>query len=282
MLIPREQWIADADDFRRRAECLTAGVRERNQQGHKHPVEDFLWNYYSLRPSQFEKWHPGFGVTLEDAPEYADVKGYLFREASVNPQFIKDRRTSLEWIAELLDQTMQRPARFNCFGLHEWAMVYQLSQDEVRHEQAPLRLTPKEIAEVVEAQELKCTHYDAFRFYVPKARSLNHMVLEREDQLQLEQSGCLHANMDLYKWCYKSRPIISSELMLRCFLLAREIRTLDMRAAPYDLSAWGLAPVKIETTEGRAEYVQHQKQFAERSQILRVELRDSLRSALSA
>ena len=183
-------------------------------------------------------------------------------------------------MVQLLDNTLNRPARFNCFGLHEWAMVYRLSQEEVRHAQAPLRLSPDEIAAVVEAQELKCSHYDAFRFYVPAARSLNHMVLEREDQLQQEQSGCLHANMDLYKWCYKARPVIDSDLMMRCFTLAKEIRTLDMRAAPYDLTEWGLTPVTIENSEGRADYIAQQRNFSERANVLRAELRDKLTAAL--
>ena len=106
------------------------------------------------------------------------------------------------------------------------------------------------------------------------------MVLERTDQLSNEQGGCLHANMDLYKWAYKASPIVSSELTLRCFELAREIRTLDMQAAPYDLTQWDLQPVKIETTEGRAEYVRRQREFAAQAQSLRTELGLQLRTAL--
>lgn len=45
-----------------------------------------------------------------------------------------------------------------------------------------------------------------------------------------------------------------------------------MRASPYDLSGLGLAPVRIETTEGRAEYASAQRGFAERSAPLRQRL----------
>ena len=50
------------------------------------------------------------------------------------------------------------------------------------------------------------------------------------------------------------------------------IRTLDMEASPYDLSAWGYAPVPIETADGKAEYVRRQRAFAERGQALRERL----------
>ena len=67
----------------------------------------------------------------------------------------------------LLESMQSRPARFGCHGLHEWAMVYQ--QPEARHSQTPLRLSRREIHEIVEAGPLCCTHYDAFRFFTPAA-----------------------------------------------------------------------------------------------------------------
>ena len=65
--------------------------------------------------------------------------------------------------------------------------------------------------------------------------------------------------------------------MADCFELAREIRRLDMRASPYDLTDLGLAPVPVETAEGRAEYVAHQRDFAQRA----ARLRDRLVALLS-
>jgi hypothetical protein len=82
--------------------------------------------------------------------------------------------------------------------------------------------------------------------------------------------------MDLYKWCYKLTPLLSSELVLDCFRLAREVRELDMRAGPYDLADLGYPPVRIETPEGRADYVRAQRGFAERGQVLRAALLDRL------
>lgn len=282
LTLVREEWLPRAIAHRVRVEGLSADVRTRKQHGISHPIDDFMWTYYSQRPTQFMRWHPGYVVRLDDAPEYARERGYHVVDgmAEVAPDFVAQRRAALKWILDLQLRIMDREPRFGCFGLHEWAMVYQLEQSDVRHETAPLRLSRAQIAEVVEAQELKCTHYDAFRFYVPSARSLNHMILERDQQPENEQSGCLHANMDLYKWCYKAAPIVDSDLMVRCFELARRIRTLDMQAAPYDLSAWGLAPVPIETTEGRADYVKKQREFHSEALHLRRELITQLDAAL--
>lgn len=46
-------------------------------------------------------------------------------------------------------------------------------------------------------------------------------------------------NRDLYKWAYKLSPLVPSELVADCFALARKIRTLDVRASPYDLADLG-------------------------------------------
>jgi hypothetical protein len=45
----------------------------------------------------------------------------------------------------------------------------------------------------------------------------------------------LRLYMDLYKLAYKLSPALASDLTADCFDLARQVRELDMRAAPYDL-----------------------------------------------
>ena len=80
--------------------------------------------------------------------------------------------------------------------------------------------------------------------------------------------------MDLYKWAYKLGPLVPGELLLDCFELARDVRELDMRASPYDLTALGYQPVTIETTEGKAEYVAAQRVMATRGARLRDRLLD--------
>jgi hypothetical protein len=151
-------------------------------------------------------------------------------------------------------------------------MVYRLGRESMRHRRWPLRLSPEDIADLVDQRTLRCTHVDAVRFFTPPARPLNLLQPTRERQHEHEQPGCLHANMDLYKWAYKLAPLVPSELVADCFALARDIRALDMRASPYDLSELGYPPVPIETPQGRAEYVAAQREFATRARPLRARL----------
>jgi hypothetical protein len=188
--------------------------------------------------------------------------------------YLAARAMTVRFVRDLLAATAARPPQLGCFGLHEWAMVYRLSAEGVRHAGWPLRLGVAGTDEVVESHQIRCTHYDAFRFYTPPARPLNLLQPRRETQAALEQPGCLHAGMDCYKWAFKLAPAISSDLVMDCFDLARQIRELDMRAAPYDLRELGYEPVRVETPEGRAEYVRAQRGFAERSQGLRHRLVD--------
>src|SRR5207302_9463025 len=103
-------------------------------------------------------------------------------------------------------------------------------------------------------------------------RPLNRVQPARETSALHEQRGCLHANMDLYKWAFKLTPFTPSELVADAFELAREIREVDMRASPYDFTRLGFAPIPIETADGRAEYELCQRVFAERAMPIRERL----------
>jgi hypothetical protein len=191
------------------------------------------------------------------------------------------RATSIDWIRTLLARTAARPAQLGCFGMHEWAMVYRQTQEEVRHHAWPLRLGTEGTAELVLDTKVRCSHFDAFRFFTPAARSLNQLQPTRETQLEHEQPGCLHANMDVYRWAFKLSPLTASELVADCFALAREIRMLDMRASPYDLTELGYEPVRVETADGRAQYASSQREFAQRAGVLRATLIATCEAALS-
>jgi hypothetical protein len=54
-----------------------------------------------------------------------------------------------------------------------------------------------------------------------------------------------------------------------------------MRASPYDLRDLGYEPVRIETTEGKARYVEEQRRFGERSQALRARLLEAIDELLA-
>ncbi|MDT5038528.1 MAG: hypothetical protein QOE03_3713, partial [Micromonosporaceae bacterium] len=144
----------------------------------------------------------------------------------------------------------------------------------IRHHDRPLRLGPAGTDRVVEAGTNRCSHFDAYRFFTEPARPLNVLRPDRATQVAFEQPGCLHANMDLYKWAYTLSPLTGAELVADCFALARDIRGLDMRASPYDLADLGYPPVRVETPDGRAEYVAAQRRFADRAAPLRAALLD--------
>jgi len=132
--------------------------------------------------------------------------------------------------------------------------------------------SPNDSGIFVEGHRIHCSHYDAYRFFTPEATGLNSRRPTLETRVLNEQPGCLHAGMDVYKWAHKMAPFTSADLVADCFALAREIRELDMRASPYDLTAWGYSPVTIETPSGKAEYVRAQRDFGTRATLLRQRL----------
>lgn len=293
-VLQRQDWLAAAAAHRDRVEPFAQPYLERRAAGKKHPVEDFLFTYYTQKPGPLARWHPGAGVVLigPEAAERASWKHYRLitsteRSALGLPDdvdavtgdveaFRGDRAGALDFAAIIVRRTQARRAQLGCFGLHEWAMAYRSQVNGIRHEYLELRLGAAGTDKLVEDSRITCTHFDAFRFYTPQAIALNTLQPTRETQRDLEQPGCLHANMDLYKWAYKLTPLLPSDLVMDCFELAWRIRAMDMRASPYDLGAWGYAPIRIETPEGRAEYARLQRGFSEESQTLRQRLGTAL------
>jgi hypothetical protein len=235
------------------------------------PVEAFLWTYYSYRPRELRRYHPGALTVFADGEEVSTWRGYGRREGGfgVSLDFIDQRRSTIEFIAGFLQATGRRTAQHNCFGMHEWAMVYGQDQEEVRHAAWPLRLGSDATTKLVDEIGIRCSHFDAFRFFTPSAIPLNAFTPTRESQRELDQPGCIHANMDLYKWAYKLSPILPSDLVLDAFINARRLREIDMRASPYDLSELELAPIRVETPEGRIEYANEQRRLAKESTPIR-------------
>jgi hypothetical protein len=283
--LAQDEWTARAAAYRERVDRWVAPHLERRRQGRSHPVLDFLFTYYSEPPGRLRRWHPGVGVVLTGRaaaerlgwPRYAELDGVDGAGRPVRgvgldlPAFLDKRGDGLAVIADLLRATARRPAQFGCLGLHEWAMVYRPEPGEVRHA-VPLRLGQDGTDAVVEAARLQCTHVDAYRFFSRRSAPLNAHRPTRTTQRDLEQPGCLHAGMDLFKWAYKLSPAVPGELLADCLDLAGEIRELDMRASPYDLREHGYEPVAIETPEGKAEYVAAQRAFAARAAGLRERL----------
>lgn len=274
-VLSRKQWLQRSDEHSRRVDGELVDIENRRRRGVKHPVDDFLFQYYNVRPAHLRTWHPGIGTGLADAPEFDGRRFHHVEDKVVtldSDAFVAQRSATIDSAQQLLGAALEKAPLFGCFGMHEWAMVYGMEQEHTRHPYLPLRFSPTEVSRIVEEVGCRCSHIDAFRFFTPSAKPLNLLQPTRERQAEFDQPGCLHVNMDLYKWAGKLSPAVSSELLFETFRLARDIRIVDMQASAYDLSEWDLAPIRVETTEGRADYAVLQRGFAGRAQPLRRKL----------
>ena len=282
-VLPPSRWQLLQSAHHKRVDDFLEPHLARRRTGQTHPVFDFLFTYYSLRPRQLRVWHPGYGIVLagESGHHHLDRAGYTRHPegVTVSREHLHARVETVTFIADLLGATASRPARFNCFGLHEWAMVYQAST--VRHGGVPLRLGAAATDAVVESMPLRCSHFDAYRFFTEPAARRNSQPLNRKSQIAAEQPGCVHAGMDLYKWAFKLAPLVDSGLVMDCLELAADARVLDMRASPYDLRALGFEPIAVENPGGRREYAKAQEAISERARPLRARLLDRCAALLS-
>ena len=264
------------DAKRRHDERVGPITRDRlARTGRKHPVYDFLFEYYSYRAGHLLRWSPGIGVWLEGATSADADWPRLFtldERGAILPAsaFPAHRIGQLDWAIAYQTAIRDREPVFNCFGLHEWAMVYETR--DIRHARVPLRLSVEETDNVVSATGVRCTHFDAYRFFTPSSLPLNKLELSRANSPEHDQPGCVHANMDLYKFAFKFAPFASSEVLADAFELAVAARELDMRASPYDLTGLGFAPIAVETRAGRDEYAEGQREIHRRSAPVREKL----------
>lgn len=279
------EWQARAQAHLERVQRYTQPRRERRSRGESHPVYDFLFQYYHYSAGRLETWHPCAHESLVEsadaherftAPTYRAMQGVITRDVHA---MAASQRTALEQALEVLYATRDRAPNFGCYGMHEWAMVY--GGHDIRHAGvAPLRLPQHELDAFVENRPVACSHFDAFRFFAPTAKPFNRLPLAWEARYDAEQPGCIHANMDLYRWAYSAMPWIGSDVLWECFELAVALRELDMQAGPYDLRAFGVEPVCIETPDGRDAYQRRQRELSVRAGALRTRLIDALSGVL--
>ena len=277
LILSADAWRARVCAHRSRADEKTAPALKRRAAGRPHPVEDFLFTYFRFSFGKIRQWHPPVGTGLEAAddlpdwfrrPPYSEHRLRVHADAASIPD---KELARLRWIRELLVATRDRTPNFGCFGIHEWAMVFR--GNEIRHQKTvPLRLPQAEVDAFVESRPICCSHFDAFRFFTPAAQPLNKLQPGLMSRPEFEQPGCVHAGMDLYKWAGKAMPWVGTDLWFDCFLLALELRDLDMRASPYDLTQFGLEAIPVETAEGRRQYEAEQRRLSEAAAPLRQEL----------
>jgi hypothetical protein len=196
-LVPEKKWRADAAAHELRVRSLVGGHLHNFDSSN--PIYNFLFKYYFWKPSVVASYSPGWNKVLIGAQPNDVTHGGGQRAASVwrsggqddaGGLFFDGMRCSPETLVglqntlDLLRATEQRPPVLNCFGMHEWAMLYSLATPaaktggggggggggQSKHQRLPLRLSQAALdAAVEERAPLKCTHFDAFRFYTPKA-----------------------------------------------------------------------------------------------------------------
>ena len=276
------EWRARRSAHEARADRLVEARRERAQKGERDPVEDFLFTYYPFRFAAVRRWTPGAGVALAEADELVVDRRFLRGSDGLVRVALPDAAQAgrLDFSLRLCRAVATRAAFHGCFGLHEWAMVYGQAEQR-RHGAWPLRLGAEGTDAVVRSMPVRCTHYDAFRFFTPGARPLNKLAPTLDARVDNEQPGCVHVTMDLFKWAMKAQPWVSADLAADAFELAHVARTVDMRASPYDFSAIGLKPIAIETAEGRGEYEAEQRRLSALAEPIRARLIAELERALS-
>jgi len=282
MTLSRDHWHSLSAAHAARVSPWADHFIKRRDRRQKHPVEDFLFTYYNFPPGKLKLWFPSLGTRIEVTEQDLQNHPHLAKHpamrndpgsAQLDLEALPAKTRKLaSWVADLCQRVLERPPRFRCFGLHEWAMVYRQTAEQIRHQGYELRLPATELAAFVESQALCCTHYDAYRFFTPAAAPLNTFQPTLESRQDNEQGACLHANMDLYKWSAKLWPWIGSDLVGEAFALALEGRALDMRASPYALAHLGYEPILIETPEGRQQYESEQRALAEKARPLRQRL----------
>jgi|AntRauTorcE11897_2_1112592.scaffolds.fasta_scaffold21896_2 hypothetical protein len=275
--LSQEEYEQKALQLKKKVDDSLSDFLKRRSRQEKQPILDFLFEYYKFRPGKMGRYSPGASVIVqselspEDHSWTKTVDGWQLDTSELHEK----RLQSLNWVLTLVEATQDRKPHIGCMGMHEWAMVYKTEQP--RHPYLDYRVPVEEINKFVESRTITCSHFDAFRFFTEEARPLNKIQPERDKMIDLEQPGCLHTNMDIYRWAYKFYPFVSSELIWDAFQLTRDIRMIDMLASPYDMSSYGYEPVRVETVEGQQKYMRYQQEFYERGKPLRKRLIDELK-----
>ena len=197
--------------------------------------------------------------------------------------FRQARGSQLAFTARLLGATAAAPGQFGCFGLHEWAMVFQQDDTARRHQDWPLRLGQAGTDDVVREHQIRCTHFDAFRFFTPPARPLNGLQPDRESQTAVGAAGLparVHGRLQMGLQADSG----GAERPAAGRVRAREVDpgTGHARVAVRPDRAGLPARARSKPPAGKAEYVAAQREFGRQAQLLRRRLLDTVSTVLAA
>ena len=181
-------------------------------------------------------------------------------------------RDLITGIHALLVATAARPAHFGCFGMHEWAMVYRVAEDEPRHPAYPLRLgqdgtdgwssrigSPARISTLIGSSPSP-----PGRRNIPAARPRRPAGV-RATGVSARRHGPLQARLP-------ARAVIPSELSRTASRSPATSASSTCGRRPMTSVDLGFEPVRVETAEGKRVYAAAQAGFAERGAPLRQRL----------
>ena len=233
-------WVSEAEQHVEAMNALlypmtdsSATLKARMHAVRTHPIYNFMHTYYRYSAEELKLFTPGANSPLDVlSPTDSVLLHPLFQHSvssrassssSAVPPLAAPPASTVEyrfpktlspegrfgWIQMakardvLKSAASLNPPNFGCFGLHEWAMLYKGAAP--KQPGLGLRVSQSTIDAMVEGG-VKCSHYDAFRFFHQDAKQFNAVSLVRETQASFEQAACIHVTMDLFKWSHKIYP----------------------------------------------------------------------------
>ena len=122
--LTRAQWTDRMKRHEQRAREWIDPHLQRRSRGEKHPIWDFLFDYYSIRPSRVLRWHPGLDATLIDATDapHTHWRDYTVKQdgtvcADVD-SFLSHRGNAMDKVLTLLRASEDNRAQFDLSLIH--------------------------------------------------------------------------------------------------------------------------------------------------------------------
>lgn len=174
------------------------------------PVYNFLISYYGLRGAKgvrrLSRYSPGMnvvmeGVSADDVPSHLSLKHLRFvggggggggKGGAFYTAEGLNSTAQLRWNKNLLEATQKRAPITNCYGLHEWAMIY--GNDNASpapsadyQKGLELRIPQSVVDRTVDSSNLRCSHLDALRMFSEKAKDEQANEFGRIEEVRLRR-----------------------------------------------------------------------------------------------
>src|SRR5690625_1756589 len=121
-ILPAVIWTGMQESHQQRLKSLIEPYLEKRSRRARDPVLDFLFEYYTFRPTHLYRWSPGIGVGLEcnDSNQLPGIRELTLHEGVAwldRDEFPVKRARSFRWILEVLHNSTKRRPLFGCFEI---------------------------------------------------------------------------------------------------------------------------------------------------------------------